>query len=142
MIFPYYKIVRYLWNVVVVTAFLCLLSYSVMEFYQPEFENSLPLYSVGMEMLVALLAGAAEVIYEAVNDMFKWNWLKNPWLFFFIPSLVIGIFTSFSLLEHPEQYQDGLWLDLYVIPISALVYLISRELFTVIFFKKKTNKTT
>lgn len=142
-IFPYYKIVRYLWNVVVVTAFLSLLSYSVMELYHPEFENDLPLYSVGMGMfLVALLAGAAEVIYEAVSDMFKWKWLKNPWLFFFSPSLVIGIFTSFSLLEHPEQYQDGLWLDLYVIPISSLVYLISRELFTVIFVKKKTSRTT
>jgi hypothetical protein len=142
-LFPYYKVARYLWNVVVVTFFLCLLSYSVTEFYHPEFENSLPLYSVGMGMfLVALLAGVAEVMYEAVNDLFKLKWLKNPWLFFFIPSLIIGIFTSFSLLEHPEQYQDGLWIDLYVIPISALMYLISRELFTLIFVKKKANKIT
>ena len=141
--FPYYKIVRYLCNVLVVTAFLCLLSYSIMEFYHPTFENSLPLYSVTMGMfLVALIAGVAEVMYEAVNEMFKWKWLKNPWLFFFLPSLVMGIFTTFSLLKHPEQYEDGLWVDLYVIPIGALMYLISREFFTIIFVKKKTRKTT
>ncbi len=141
VMFPYYKLVRYFWNVSVVTGLFCLLSYSIMEFYNPQLENSLPVSSVitGM-LLVALIAGVAEVLYEAISDMFKAKWLKNPWLFFFIPALIIGGIQSFSLLENPGFYEDGLWIDLFSIPIGALLYLLSRELFTFTFTREKKNK--
>jgi len=143
VMFPYYKVVRYFWNVAVVTGLLCLLSYSIMEYYNPQLMNSLPASSVitGM-LLVALIAGVAEVLYEAVSDMFKAKWLKNPWLFFFVPALLIGGIQSFSLLENPGYYQDGLWIDLFSIPIGAFLYLLSRELFTFIFTREKKNKLT
>lgn len=139
-IFPLYKVIRYLWNIVFVTAFLCLVSYSVMEYYHPEFENRLPAYSMVMGFfIVALLAGAGEVIYEALNDQFKSKWLANPWVFFLFPSLLFGIIQASSLFKHPEQYQEGLWLDLFAIPLGAFAYLLSRQLFTYFFVNSRQN---
>jgi undecaprenyl pyrophosphate phosphatase UppP len=138
MTIPYHKLFRYLWNIVIVTVSFCILSYSVMEYYHPEFDNSLPAYSVIMMFfLVGLVSGVAEILYEAVDDMFRLKWLKNPWLFFFVPALIIGGFQSLSLYKNPDQYLDGLWIDLFVFPIGAFVYLISREFFTLIFMKRK-----
>ncbi|WP_066062951.1 permease prefix domain 1-containing protein [Neobacillus soli] len=139
-IFPFYKVVRYLWNVVFVTAFLCLVSYSVTEYYHPEFVNALPMDSVIMGFfIVAFIVGAAEVIFEAINDQFKSKWLSNPWLFFLVPSLLFGGIQTFSLVENPEQYQEGFWLDLYAVPIGAFVHLISRQLFTLIFVRNRRD---
>ena len=145
--FPLYKVIRYGWNVVFVTAFLCLVSYSAMEYYHPEFDNTLPLESVVMGFfIVAFIAAAAEAIYEAINQQFKSKRLSNPWLFFLVPSLVFGGIQSLSLFENPEQYQDSLWLDLFVIPIGAFAHLISRQLFTRIFVRNsrdfKENKAS
>lgn len=137
-VFPYYKVVRYFWNVAIVTTMLCLLSYTIMEYYHPEFENSLPVSSVIMGMmLVALLSGAAEIIYEAVCDRFDSKWLRNPWLFFLIPALLIGGIQSFSLLENSDNYPDGLWIDFFSIPIGAFLYLLSRELFSFLFRRRR-----
>ncbi|MFZ7942889.1 permease prefix domain 1-containing protein [Neobacillus sp. 19] len=138
--FPFYKPVRFIWNVFFVTAALCLISFSAMEFYHPEFDNALPLESVMMGFfLVVFIAGAAEVLYEAINQQFKSKWLANPWLFFFIPSLIFGGVQSMSFLKNPEQYPDGLWLDLFAIPIGAFAYLVSRQLFTRIFVRNRRD---
>lgn len=138
--FPLYKVIRYGWNIVFVTAFLCLVSYSAMEFYHPEFDNTLPLESVAMGFfIVAFIACAAEAIYEAINQQFKSKWLANPWLFFLLPSLLFGGIQSLSLFENPEQYQDGLWLDLFAIPIGAFAYLVSRQLFTRVFVRNSRD---
>lgn len=139
-VFPFYKPIRFTWCVLFVTGFLCLASYSAMEYYHPEFENSLPLYSVLMGMLmVTLFSGTAEVFYEALVSQFKVHWLLNPWVFFLVPSLLIAGIQTPLLFKHPEQYQDSLWLDLYAFPIGAVAYIISRQLFTLLFVSSKNN---
>jgi hypothetical protein len=139
-LFPLYKPIRFAWSVIFVTGFLCLVSYSAMEYYHPEFDNSLPLYSVLMGMfLVTLIAGSGEVLYEALASQFKTKWLLNPWLFFLVPSLVFGGIQTPQLFKYPEQYQDSLWLDLYAVPIGAFAYIISRQLFTLLFLRNKNN---
>ncbi|MBM7578232.1 permease prefix domain 1-containing protein [Jeotgalibacillus terrae] len=140
-LFPFYKIVRFIWSVTCVTACLSVVSYSAMEYYYPQFDNSLPLYSVVMGFLViAVITGFAEGIYEALSSHFKSTWLLNPWIFFLLPTLIIaGIQTRFLFL-HPEQYQNGFWLELYAIPLGALSYIISRQLFTTLFVSKKKTK--
>lgn len=139
-IFPFYKPIRFVWCVIFVTGFLCLVSYSAMEYYHPEFDNSLPLYSVLMGMfIVTLITGTGEVLYEALASQFKVKWLLNPWLFFLVPSLLFGGIQTPLLFKHPEQYQDSLWLDLYAVPIGAFAYIISRQLFTLLFVRNKNN---
>jgi hypothetical protein len=142
VIFPFYKIVRYIWNVIAVTAFLCVVSYFAMKYYHPGSENALDSYTVitGL-ILVAVIAGVAEIMYEAVAVEYKSKWLTNPILFFMGPALFIGVLMSFSHIGNPEQYKQGLWLDLYAIPIGALAHLISRQLFTLVFVRnRKKNR--
>lgn len=139
--FPFYKIVRFIWSVTCVTAFVSIVSYSAMEYYNPQFDNSLPLYSVVMGLLIiAIIAGFAEAIYEALSSHFKSTWLLNPWLFFLLPTLIMAGIQTRLLYLHPEQYQNGFWLDLYAIPIGALPYIISRQLFTILFVSKEKTK--
>lgn len=139
--FPWLKIVRFVWSVVFVTAFLCLVSYSVMEFYHPEFSNTIPAESVaGGFFIVVFIAGAAEGIYEAINQQFNTKWLRNPWLLFFVPSLLVGAIQSQSLINHPDQYPDGLWLDLFAVPIGVFAYLFARQIFTLLFLNKNQTK--
>ncbi|WP_251554273.1 permease prefix domain 1-containing protein [Neobacillus muris] len=139
--FPWLKIVRFVWSVFFVTAFLCLVSYGTMEFYHPEFPNTLPMESiVGGFFIVVFLAVAAEAIYEAVNQQWNVKWLRNPWLFFLAPSLLFGAIESRSWFNHPDQYPDGLWLDLFAIPIGAFAYLLARQFFTVLFLNKTGAK--
>ncbi|MGD7024491.1 hypothetical protein FZC79_04630 [Rossellomorea vietnamensis] len=138
--FPFYKPIRFVWSVLFVTAFAGLVSYSAMEYYHPEFDNGLPLYSVVAGMfLITLIAGTAEGIYEALISQYNSKWLLNPWLFFLVPTLLYGAIQTVLLYQHPEQYQDSLWLDLYAFPIGAAAYIISRQLFNVIFLKNKNN---
>jgi magnesium-transporting ATPase (P-type) len=139
-LFPFYKLIRFVWCVIFVTGLLCFVSYSAMEYYHPEFNNSLPLYSVLMAMfLVTLIAGTGEVFYEALASQFNTKWLLNPWIFFLVPSLVFGGIQTPMLFKHPEQYQDSLLLDLYAVPIGAFAYIISRQLFTLLFVRNKNN---
>ncbi|MFG6117238.1 permease prefix domain 1-containing protein [Halobacillus sp. MO56] len=139
--FPFYKLIRFVWSVIFATVFLSIASYSAMEYYHPEFDNSLPMYSVVMAMfIIAFIAGFGEAGYEALNSKFKLKWLLNPWLFFMFPFLVIGGIQTLLLFMQPEQYQDGLWLDLYTIPIGAFAYIISRQLFTILFVSNKKTK--
>jgi hypothetical protein len=139
-VFPFYKPIRFVWCVIFVTGFLCLVSYSVMEYYHPEFKNSFPLYSVLMGMfIITLIAGAGEALYEALASQYRSKWLLNPWLFFMVPSLLFGGIQTPLLFKHPEQYLDGLWLDLYAIPIGAFAYILSRQLFTLLFVRNKNH---
>ncbi|RDI37925.1 permease prefix domain 1-containing protein [Falsibacillus pallidus] len=142
-LFPYYKPIRFVWSVILVTAFLCLVSYSSMEYYHPEFDNHLPAYSVLMGMfIVTLIAGLGEVLYEAISSLVQVKWVLNPWLFFLVPSLIVGGIQTPQLFKHPEQYQGSLWLDLYAVPIGAFAYIISRQLFTSLFVRNKNNYNT
>lgn len=139
-VFPFYKPMRFMWCVLFVTGFLCLTSYSAMEYYHPEFDNTLPLYSVIMGLfMVTLITGVAEVLYEGFVSLFKVHWILNPWVFFLVPSLLIGGIQTPLLFKHPEQYQDSLWLDLYAVPIGAIAYIISRQLFTMLFVRSRNN---
>ena len=141
-VFPFYKPIRFVWSVLFVTAFLCFASYSIMEYYHPEFDNSLPLESVLMAMfLLIFIAGSGEAFYEALISQFKSKWLLNPWLFFLVPPLVYGGIQTLVLFKHPEQYQNNLlWIDLYTVPIAAFAYIISRQLFTVLFVSNSKIK--
>ncbi|WP_042461268.1 permease prefix domain 1-containing protein [Neobacillus dielmonensis] len=139
-IFPFYKLVRFLWNVVFVTFGLSAISYSVSEYYHPEFENTVPLYSIIMGFLIIfVIAAAIEAIYEGVLDLFKGRWFANPWLVFLPPALVIAGIQTLTLIENPDQYQDGFWLDLYAIPISTVLYLFARQLFNMAFPRKNQS---
>lgn len=145
--FPFYKVIRFLWSVLFVTGFLCLASYSIMEYIHPELENNLPLYSVFMAMfLVFLLAGAGEALYDALISQFKLKsrGLLNPWLFFLVPALLYGGIQTLLLFNNTEKFQNNLsWVDLYTFPIGAVAYIISRQLFTILFLShKKVNRNT
>jgi hypothetical protein len=142
-IFPFYKLARFLWNVVFVTACLAVIAYSVTEYYQPEFENPVPWESVLLGFgIIFFIAAGIEGIYEAILDLVNWRWLANPWLVFLPPALVIAGIQTFKLMENPEPYQDGFWIDLYAIPIAAILYLIARQLFSFVFPRqdKKLNR--
>ncbi|WP_409296812.1 permease prefix domain 1-containing protein [Peribacillus sp. SCS-26] len=137
-LFPFYKLIRYAWCVALVTGFLCLLSYSAMEYYEPRNDNSLPAESVITGMfIIAILSGIAEVLFEALQAEYKSKWLTNPLSFFLIPAFLIGCLTSISLVQEPEKYQDGLWLDLYAIPLGAIAHLTGRQLFSLVFMRRK-----
>ncbi|WP_040207475.1 permease prefix domain 1-containing protein [Neobacillus jeddahensis] len=139
--FPLLKIVRFVWSVFFVTVFLCLVSYATMEFYHPEFDNTLPGESViGGFFIVVFIAVAAETLYEALNQQINVKWLRNPWLFFLVPSLLFGAIQSRALINHPDHYPEGLWLDLFAIPIGAFAYLLARQFFTLLFLNKKSAK--
>jgi hypothetical protein len=142
-IFPFYKLFRFVWNVLFVTAGLCVISYSVSEIYHPEFANTIPWESaVGGFFIVFLIAGAIEAIYEAIMDQFNWRWLANAWLVFLPPALVIAGIQTLNLMGNSEQYQAGFWIDLYAIPIATILYLIARQLFTFVFPRQKLNRKT
>lgn len=137
VLFPYYKIIRYVWNVFFVTAMLCELSYASMEFYYPQNDNTLPVESVMMAFcLVVFFVGVAEVMHEAIIKEYRSKWLTNPWSLFLIPALLIGLVMSISLFQNPDQYSAWLWIDLFVVPISTIFYLISWQLFTWLFVLK------
>lgn len=141
VLFPYYKIFRYVWNVFFVTAMLCILSYGGMEFYYPEIDNTLPVESVLKAFcLVMLFVGVAEVLYEAIIQEFSFKWLTNPWRLFLIPALLIGLVMSIPLIQNPDEYSGWLWIDLYVVPISVIFYLIGWQLFTWLFVQKKMKR--
>lgn len=141
VMFPLLKIVRFVWSVFFVTGFLYLVSYSTMEFYHPEFTNRIPVESVaGGFFIVVFIAGAAEAIYEALNQQWGTKWIRNPWLFFFVPSLLVGAIQSQALINHPGQYPEGLWIDLFAIPIGAFAYLLARQAFTLLFLNKNHAK--
>ncbi|MFB6465544.1 permease prefix domain 1-containing protein [Cytobacillus sp. Hz8] len=134
VLFPFFKVARYLSSVLGVTFVFWILSYSVMEYYHPEFENSVPIISVIAGMgIIAILAGAAEAIFEAICDQFSSKWIANPWFVFMVPSLFIGGLMISPYFDHPDQYLEGRWLDLISIPLGAVIYMIFRELFTAIF---------
>lgn len=139
--FPYYKTIRFVWSVLFTTLVLTFISYTLMEYYFPLNENSL---SIGdyfyMVAFVGILTGVGETLYESISSQFNVNkWLINPWTVFMIPSLLDSAWKTPLLFENPEQYQNGLWLDLYAAPIGAFIYLIFRYLFNLIFsrFKKE-----
>jgi hypothetical protein len=135
-----FKIIRYLVNVIFVTAFFCLLSYFTMEYYFPKADNTPPLYSIiGCFVIVFCITGSVEFLYETVVESFKSNILTNPWLFFLIPSLFIGLLTFTPYFENPDDYKYGLWLDLLVIPIGAVLYVTFRQLFNLMFLNKRVK---
>ncbi|MGI8317187.1 permease prefix domain 1-containing protein [Halobacillus mangrovi] len=141
--FPTYKLVRFAWSVVLTVAGLSLISYFSMEYYHPEFDNGIDLYSVWMALFyIASLAGASEVMHDSLQGKIKWKWMLNPWVFFMVPSLLISGLQTSMLFTQPERYQDGLWLDLYAVAIGALVYVSARQLFNGLFLgdnKAKKN---
>ncbi|MYL18791.1 hypothetical protein GLW04_02750 [Halobacillus litoralis] len=139
--FPTYKLLRFVWSVVWTVAGLSLISYFSMEYYHPEFDNGIDLYSVWMTMFyIASLAGAGEVMHHSLQGEIKWKWILNPWLFFMMPSLMISGLQTTMLFTQPERYQDGLWLDLYAVAIGGLVYVSARQLFNGLFLEDTKGK--
>ena len=131
---PIYEWARFAWSVMLTVAGLSLISYLSMEYYHPEFDNGIGFYSLWMAMfLIASIAGAGEAIYDFLQCRIKRKWMLNPWLFFMVLPLIIGGLQTRMLFIQPENYQDVLWLDLYAIPITALVYVTARQLFNGLF---------
>ncbi len=134
-VYPFYKISRFLWNTVFVTLIFCLLSYFIMEHHNPGADNIAPLSSVlGGFFIIFFIAGMAELVYEAIQlSSVKMKYIMNPWVFFFTPSIFIGGIMFLAYFQKPEQYQNGLWVDLLVVPIGAFFYVISRQIFNQLF---------
>ncbi|MBH0160373.1 permease prefix domain 1-containing protein [Fictibacillus sp. 26RED30] len=134
-VYPFYKISRFLWNTVFVTLVFCVLSYMIMEHYNPGADNTAPLSSV-LEgfFIIFFIAGMAELIYEAIQlSSVKMKYIMNPWVFFFTPSIFIGGIMFLAYFQNPEQYQNGIWVDLLVVPIGAFCYVIARQIFNQLF---------
>ncbi|KGX92477.1 hypothetical protein N781_16175 [Pontibacillus halophilus JSM 076056 = DSM 19796] len=139
--FPTYKFVRFAWSVVLTIASLSFISYYSMEYYHPEFDNGIELYSVWMTMFyIASLAGPSEFMHHSLQGGLKWKWVVNPWVFFMVPSLIISGMLTSMLFTQPERYQDGRWLDLFALLIGALVYVSARQLFNGLFLKGNNGK--
>jgi hypothetical protein len=134
-VYPFYKISRFLWNTVFVTLVFCVLSYMIMEHYNPGADNIAPLSSVlGGFFIIFFIAGMAELIYEAIQlSSVKMKYIMNPWVFFFTPSIFIGGIMFLAYFQNPEQYQNGIWVDLLVVPIGAFCYVIARQIFNQLF---------
>ncbi|MGD6962232.1 permease prefix domain 1-containing protein [Fictibacillus phosphorivorans] len=134
-VYPFYKISRFLWNTLFVTFIFCLLSYFIMEHYYPGADNIAPLSSVlGVFFIIFFIAGMAELVYEAIRlSSVKMKYIMNPWVFFFIPSIFIGGIMFLTYFQQPENYQNGLWVDLLVVPIGAFFYVIARQIFNQLF---------
>ncbi|MBN3555852.1 hypothetical protein JYA63_16360 [Fictibacillus nanhaiensis] len=131
VVYPFYKITRFLWNTVFVTLVFCVLSFYIMEHYNPGADNIAPLSSViGLFFIVAFICGMAELVYEAIQlSSVKMKYITNPWIFFIVPSFVIGSLMFITYFHQPENYQNGLWIDLLVVPIGAFFYVIARQIF-------------
>lgn len=134
-VYPFYKISRFIWNTVFVTLVFCVLSYMIMEHYNPGADNIAPLSSVlGGFFIIFFIAGMAELIYEAIQlSSVKMKYIMNPWVFFFTPSIFIGGIMFLAYFQNPEQYQNGIWVDLLVVPIGAFCYVIARQIFNQLF---------
>ncbi|MGD6857123.1 permease prefix domain 1-containing protein [Bacillus infantis] len=139
-VFPFYKIFRFLFSTIFLTAALHLLSYEAMVYYNPQYEFGLePGYLFTTYMLVFFLAGIAEILYEAVSQAYNVKWLQSPWVVILVPAAFISGLTSLDWFKQPERYQNGLWLDLFAILIGAFIYLLARQLYTLLFLSGKGN---
>ncbi|MBD7964771.1 permease prefix domain 1-containing protein [Fictibacillus norfolkensis] len=134
-VYPFYKISRFLWNTVFVTLVFCILSSFIMEHYNPGADNIAPLSSVlGGFFIIFFIAGMAELVYEAIQlSSVKMRYIMNPWVFFFTPSIFIGGIMFLAYFQNPEKYQNGIWIDLLVVPIGAFCYVIARQIFNQLF---------
>lgn len=136
--FPFFQLFRYVWSVIITSVCLGFFSYSIMEYYHPEFDNSVPMSSyLGGLFLVAVVAAFAEAIYTAIQVKPKWQWVKNPWVFFGVPALIIGGSMGIQLFGEMERYPEWYWVDYFVVPITTVPYLVSRQLFEGIFSSRK-----
>jgi cytochrome bd-type quinol oxidase subunit 2 len=87
-------------------------------------------------LLFTFFVAVGELLYEGVMQEIKMKWLANPWVFCLIPILIASVVSLNSWNQRPEQYDNGLWLDLFSVHIGILLYLLSRELFTFLFVPK------
>lgn len=138
-IFPFYKIARYVWCTLFVTTFIWTIAYYWNEFYHRQMGDFFQEGGMLVFLMVAFILGICEVAYEAASKEYTTKWIKNPWFFFMIPSLFITVLLSISFFLHPENYVDGLWLDLFVLPIGAIAHLFARGIFTLMFVKRKNT---
>jgi hypothetical protein len=139
-VFPYYKIVRVLWSVAIMTSSMLFLSNTVTEYYYPKAHNSFSAgYVFGVLMLFLIFAAPMEALYEAVTAKAKRKWLVSPWLFL-IPAFMIAIPQYNKWSVNPEQYPDWMLVDSFSVPIGVFLYLISREIFNFVFVPKSYKK--
>ncbi|MEQ2525189.1 permease prefix domain 1-containing protein [Bacillaceae bacterium CLA-AA-H227] len=138
-IFPFYKIVRYVWCTFLVTAFIWTLAYYWNEFFHRQMGNFFQEGGMLVFLIIAVILGICEVAYEAASKEYKTKWITNPWFFFMIPSVFITGLLSISLFQQPENYVDGLWLDFFVLPIGAIAHLFARGIFTLMFVKRRNR---
>lgn len=138
-IFPFYKIVRYFWCTFFVTTFIWKLGFYWNEFYHRQMGDFFQDGGMLVFLMIAVILGICEIAYEAASKEYKTKLITNPWFFFMIPSVFITGLLSISLFQHPENYADGFWLDLFVLPIGAIGHLFSRGIFTLMFVKRKNT---
>lgn len=140
-VFPFYKIVRLLWSAVFMTTCTGFLSYWSMEYYNPEFDNLQSFdYYLGVLLLFTFFASVGEMLFEGVVQEFKLKYLSNPWFFCLIPVIFSSVIAWNKWSQNPENYQNGLWLDLFSVHIAVFFYLLSRELFTLLFVPQAHSK--
>jgi hypothetical protein len=133
-IFPFYKIVRALLGAVFMTIGMGYISYSGMEYYNPQFDNIQSFeYYFMVFLLFTFFAAVGELLFEGVIQEIRIKWFANPWLFCLIPLIFATVVSLHNWAQRPEHYHNGLWLDLFSVHIGIFLYLLSRELFTYLF---------
>lgn len=131
ILFPFYKFVRFFIVAILLTASMFILSFGIMKYYTPEMTMAYGTNEiVGYTLLVFLVAGVAEVLYEAIHNQFKIKWLENPWVFFLSVGILMTIPGVFSMMEEPPVRESWERIDYFSILIGTIIYLFYRQIFT------------
>ena len=147
VLFPYYKFVRFLVSAIAVAILLCVTSHFLTQFYFPQHDSAITVdLFLLMVMICIIFLGGAEMAYEGITQIYHTNRWFNPWSFYLIPALLL---TGIVIIEHISNLEQGkhwIYNDLLGLPLYPIFYVVCRQLFTLLFVRKKhrqvTHKTT
>ncbi|MER2000539.1 MAG: permease prefix domain 1-containing protein [Lysinibacillus sp.] len=146
VLFQYYKFVRFFVSAIAVAALFCVTSHLLTVFYFPQHDSAITVdLFLLMVMICIIFLGVAELAYEGVTQIYHNNKWINPWSFYLIPALLL---TGIVIIEHISNLEQGnhwIYNDLLGLPLYPLFYVVSRQLFTLLFVRRKrqaAHKTT
>jgi len=141
VLFPYYKFVRFFFSVMAVSVLLCVTSHFITKHYFPRHDTAI---TVGLFFLVFMICtfilGVLELIFEAIEQEYA-SKLVNPWVLFFIPAVILQIVLLVNQLTKPDLTDFWIYEDYVFYPLYVVYYVLSRQLFTWLFVRKKTRRT-
>ncbi|MEO4054901.1 permease prefix domain 1-containing protein [Solibacillus sp. CAU 1738] len=138
VLFPFYKFIRFGWSVIIVASLLNLTSHFLTQMYFPHYNSSVTIDGFIFFLMVStFFLGIAEVLYDAILQEYHFKWLTNPWIFFLVPAifLEIIIYIDFAKNAHPNDL--WIWHDDLFIPLYLVYYVVSRQIFTLLFVKRE-----